>query len=284
MQSNRDIGAFAVLESLSLILIFMSIAIFKVGCGQNGKDTEPPTAQKLTHIYQNQEPFKDWIRERHQNIVLVHPSEHPHKDKYEDISRIFSSLSRQTCAFFKIEPPDSIVIYFYTGIGHGYSVTQREAPFSDGHVIHFWFPSFYGPPVVKHLLPKWSKRETRHKFLKNGIIALLDGSGQNYHEVTLNRVDSGTHIPLRKLSEDTTINVDRERIQSAEAASLVDYLVYAYDIDKLKALYISEGTFPVEVEEIFNTPLIKLEEKWIAFVKTFANLKSTNATDSSAKN
>ena len=196
-----------------------------------------------------------------------------HQEKFEDFAKIFSSLARQTCVFLKIEPIDSIVIYFYTGVGHGMSVTQKDTPFSDGNVIHFWFPSFYGPPIVKHLLPRWNDVEPKHKFLKDGIIALLDGSSRSYHEYTLNFLDSGSYIPLRRLSVDTTVNVDEERYQSAEAASFVDYVVYAYGIEQLKDLYSSHGSFSAEVERVFMMPLPKLEERWILFVKTFAGGK-----------
>ncbi|MGH8014890.1 MAG: hypothetical protein ACREBV_01720, partial [Candidatus Zixiibacteriota bacterium] len=209
---------------------------FLVNCSdkQSANDIKKPVSQNSGHIYQDQEPFKGWVRERFQNIVIIHPPEHPHLDKFGDFARIFSTLTRQTCTFFKINPPDSIVIYFYTGVGHGMTVTQRDTPFSDGHVIHFWFPSFYGPPIVKHLLPNWYKGETKHKFLRDGFIALLDASGANYHQATLRFIDSSKFIPLRELAVDSAINVDRERYQSAEAASFVDFVVYAYDIERLK--------------------------------------------------
>jgi len=216
-----------------------------------------------------------WERYQYQNIVFIHPPNHLHQEKFEEFAKIFSAMARQTCAFLRLEPQDSIVIYFYTGVAHGLTVTQRDTPFSDGNVIHFWFPSFYGPPIVKHLLPKWYAGEPRHKFLKAGIIALLDGSANNYHDATLKFIDSGTFIPLRRLAVDTSVNVDFERHQSAEAASFVDYVVYAYDINFLKELYASQGSFSAEVERIFMLPLPKLEERWLEFIKTFAGKETS---------
>jgi hypothetical protein len=263
-----------------VVVLSATFTFFAAGCGhkETGKDDNDSAVGQTTHIYQDQEPFKDWVRDRYQNIVVIHPLEHPHKDKFGEFAKIFSSLARQTCVFLRIEPQDSIIIYFYTGIGHGYSVTQQEAPFSDGYVIHFWFPSFYGPPIVKHLLPKWHKETPAHKFLRDGIIALLDGSGQNYHEMTLKLIDSAKFISLKDLSEDTLINVDRERFQSAEAASFVDFLVYAYDITRFKELYISNGDFSTDVKRIFGATVPEMEIRWINFLKTFA-VKKTGVQD-----
>jgi hypothetical protein len=245
------------------------------GCGQkdSAENQSVATPHTPSHIYENQEPFRDWMRERFGNIVIIHPLQHPHQDKYEDFAKIFASLARQTCVFLKIEPQDSIVIYFYTGIGHALTVTQKEATFSDSYVIHFWFPSYYGPPIVKHLLPKWHKGESRHKFLKHGIIALLDGSGRNYHEMTKEIIDTGAFISLEKLSQDTTVNVDRERYQSAEAASFVDFIVYSYGIDELKSIYASRESFDKAVEEIFLVTTSELEKRWLIFVEAYAASK-----------
>ncbi len=249
------------------------MAIF-CGCAkknENGKDkSASSSSQSFTHIYQDQAPFQGWERDRYQDIVFIHPPNHLHQEKFQEFAKVFSALARQTCLFLQIEPQDSIVIYFYTGVGHGFTVTQRDTPFSDGQVIHFWFPSFFGPPIVKHLLPKWYQGEPSHKFLKDGIIALLDGTTNNYHEKTLKFIDSSTFIPLASLAVDTTINVDKERDQSAEAASFVDYVVYAYDINHLKDLYASQGSFSDEVERVFKIPLPALEQRWIEFIKTFA--------------
>jgi len=252
------------------LYIFLAVCLF-FGCSGKDKSQKENAGtsgnQSFTHIYQNRGPYKGWERYRFLDIVLIHPPDHPQQDHFEDIAKIFSALVKRTSTFLKITPPDSIIIYFYTGVGHGMTVTGRDTPFSDGTVIHFWFPSFYGPPIVKHLLPLWYQGEPEHEFLKHGIIALLDGSGQNYHLETLKFIDSGTYIPLRRLSVDTTINVDFERYQSAEAASFVDYIVYAYDIGFLKILYASKGSFSGDVESTFHMPVASLERQWQVFLK-----------------
>lgn len=276
LQHFKKVRYYNTFRTIWLLCTITAISIS--GCGKKDEAAQDqagvPPSGSFSHIYQNQEPFKDWVRDRYDNVVFIHPPNHLHQEKFPEVAKIFSALAKQTCLFLRLEPPDSLVIYFYTGVGQGLTITQRSTPFSDGKVIHFWFPSYYGPPIVKHLLPKWSKVEPRHKFLKDGIIALLDGTTNNYHEATLKFIDSGTFIPLRRLAVDTTINVDMERHQSAEAASFVDYIVYAYDVNYLKQLYESQGGFSAEVEHIFMLKIPKLEEQWLTFVHTFGGQKA----------
>ena len=74
---------------------------------------------------------------------------------------------------------------------------------------------------------------------------------------------------MRELLVDTTIDVNRERLQSAEAASLVDYLVYIYGIEKVRELYISDGDVDDDMKKIFGLPVDKLEKRWLEFIDTF---------------
>jgi len=255
-----------------LVFLVLPMVLF-LACGDNEEAAQQESAaagsKQTVHVLQDQEPFKDWVRDRYGDVVFIHPPNHPQQEKFEEIARVFSALKKQTRAFFRLAPTDSTVIYFYTGVGQGMQITQQTTPFSDGFVIHFWFPSYYGPPMVKHLLPLWSKEDPTHKFLKDGLIALLDGTTNNYHQATLKFIDSGTYIPLRRLASDTAINVDMERYQSAEAASFVDYIVSSHGIDKLKELYESKGGFSAEVERIFMMPLGKLQERWIDFLQIY---------------
>jgi hypothetical protein len=87
-------------------------------------------------------------------------------------------------------------------------------------------------------------------------------------------IDSSKFISLKDLSKDTLINVDRERYQSAEAASFVDFVAYAYDIAKLKELYVSNGEFPSDVHEVFGITVTEMESRWMNFLKTFAAKKT----------
>jgi len=253
--------------------IFLLIVLLLAGCsdkkGESNTGSSIPASANSSHLYQNLAAYKDWQIFRESNVVLIHPPNHLLEGRFSEFTKVFSALSRRTCEFLKMTPPDSLIFYFYTGTGQAHDVTGQAIPYSDGTAIHFWLPSFYGPPLVKHLLYKWESEFPKHKFLWHGIVALLDGSQQNYHQFTLEHIDSGIFIPLRKLLVDTTIDVNRERLQSAEAASLVDYLVYIYGIEKVRELYLSDGDVYADFEKVFKLPVDNIEKRWLEFIDTF---------------
>lgn len=252
----------------------MLVVLLLAGCSDKKSESNSsgsiPASTASSHIYQNLAAYKGWQKFRQNNVVIIHPPNHLHEGRFPELTRVFSALSRRACEFLNMTPPDSLVYYFYTGTGHALNVTGQAIPYSDGTAIHFWLPSFYGPPIVKHLLYKWESEFPKHKFLWHGIVALLDGSQQNYHQFTLEHIDSGIFIPLRELVVDTTIDVNRERLQSAEAASLVDYLVYIYGIEKVRELYLSDGDVYADIKRIFGLSIENLEKRWLEFIDTFA--------------
>ena len=262
---------FAIAEQYKLAS--MLIVLILAGCSdkksEGNSDVIIPASTASAHIYQNLTAYKGWQIFRQDNVVIIHPPNHLHQTRFPELTKVFSALSRRTSEFLNMTPPDSLIFYFYTGTGHALNVTGQAVPYSDGTVIHFWLPSFYGPPLVKHLLYKWESKFPKHKFLWHGIVALLDGSQQNYHQFTLEHIDSGIFIPLRELVVDTTINVDSERLQSAEAASLVDYLVYLYGIEKVRELYLSDGDIYADFEKVFKLPVDNIEKRWLEFIDTF---------------
>ncbi len=253
--------------------IFLLMVLLLAGCSdkksKSNTGSSMPASTASSHIYQNLAAYKDWQIFRQNNVVIIHPPNHLLEERFPEMTRVFSALSRRACEFLNTTPPDSLIFYFYTGTGHAHDVTGQAVPFSDGTAIHFWLPSFYGPPLVKHLLYKWESEFPKHKFLWHGIVALLDGSKQNYHRFTLEHIDSGIFIPLRELLVDTTIDVNSERLQSAEAASLVDYLVYIYGIEKVREMYLSDGDVYADFEEVFKLPVDNIEKRWLEFIDTF---------------
>ena len=254
-------------------LAIMLIVLILAGCSDKKSEGSSgdviPTGTASSHIYQNLAAYKGWQIFRQNNVVIIYPPDHLHQARFSELTKVFSALSRRASEFLRIAPPDSLIFYFYTGTGHAHDVTGQSIPYSDGTAIHFWLPSFYGPPLVKHLLHKWENEFPKHEFLWHGIVALLDGSQQNYHQFTLEHIDSGIFVPLRELSVDTTIDVNSERPQSAEAASLVDYLVYVYGIEKVRELYLSDGDIYADFKKVFNLPVDKIEKRWLEFIETF---------------
>jgi hypothetical protein len=241
-----------------VLVLFMAVAALGLGCSKQKQAGQGPKADK----------YKDWMTYSYENVKIIYPPSHPLADNLETMAKGYTKATRQICRFLKIsEPPDTIVIYFYTGFGQGREMTGREYPFADGSAIHFWLPSFYGPTLMQYLIHRWQDAEPKYPFLKHGLIALFDYSGQNYYQSTQGYRDENNFISLPELAVDTTVNSDTERHQSAEAATFVDFIVYHFGIAGLNRLYTAKAPFKEAVVEIFKMPVDSLEGLWLDFVK-----------------
>jgi len=245
------------LLALLLILALLFCLFYLICSKQEQRDQLPVNGKYL-----------DWKTYTYQNIKIIYPPGYPLVDEFDKMAANYIAGLNRNCRFFEIDvPDDTLVIYFYTGYGQGREMTGRMYPFADSVAIHFWLPSFPGPTLMQWLLPRWQNVEPKFAFIKHGLIALLDYSGQNYHKSTLRYLEEGKFIPLRKLAVDTTINSDTERHQSAEAASFVDFISYYFGIQGLEKLYRIQSPFETAVEGIFEIPVDSLEGLWLDFVK-----------------
>ena len=242
----------------TVLVLVMAVAALGLGCSKQKQAGQGLDANK----------YKDWITYTYENVKIIYPSSHPLATNLEPMAKGYTEATRQICRYLTIDIPlDTLVIYYYTGFGQGREMTGREYPFADSSAIHFWIPSFYGPTLMQYLIPRWQDKEPKYSFLKHGLIALFDYSGQNYYQSTQGYLDKGNFLPLLMLASDTTVNSDTERHQSAEAATFVDFVVYHFGVEGLNRLYTTKAPFEEAVTEIFKMPVDSLEGLWLDFVK-----------------
>jgi hypothetical protein len=144
-------------------------------------------------------------------------------------------------------------------------MTGREYPFVEDNIIHFWIPSYLGVTFMHWLLPKWVDKEPTHVFLKHGLIALFDYSGNDYHKATVRYFDEDRFISLADLAVDTSINTNTERLQSGEAASFVAFVLAAYGPKRLEMMYRSDEPFDELVQDSLGISIDSLQGSWIDF-------------------
>ena len=247
---------------MTLLLLILTVSL--ASCGGDSEEsaaTDEPTAAVDTL-------YKDWKTYTYGGIRIIYPQGHPHEDNLYDMANRYATALRQDCLFLGIEPPtDTLNIYFYTGFGQGRKMTGEEFPFADSLGLHVWLPGYYGLPLMKYLIPRWQPNEPRHQFLKHGMMALLDNAGANYHEKTLELINNSEFIHLGDLAVDTTIDANSERVQSAMAASFVDFVVYFYGQNGLKSLYLSDKDFDTTVQGIFRFSVDSLESTWLNVIR-----------------
>jgi hypothetical protein len=250
-----------VTKSSALLPLLVTLVLSCFGCSEQ---SEPGEKEQQSVACK----YEDWKTYTYQNIKIFYPAGHPLEDNLGDMAAGYVTALERNCRFLKIDgTKDTLAVYFYTGFGQGREMTGREYPFADSEAVHFWIPSFYGPTLMQYLLPKWHDMEPRYRFLKHGVIALFDYSGQDYHQFTLRYLEEGKFIPLNELAVDTTVNSNTERHQTAEAASFISFLTYYYGIQGLDLLYLARAPFETAVEGIFEMPVDSLEGLWLDFAK-----------------
>ncbi len=248
-----------------LLFLFASICLL-ISCSSDKKEQTLKDDPNLPD-----DRYESWVTYSYNNIKVYYPKEHPLEEKLFDMVRIYSSIQEQSCRFFRIDVPrDTLRIFFYTGFGQGTEMTGKEYPFGTKNAIHFWIPSYYGPSYIQYILPKWQAKEPKHQFLKHGLIAMLDFSGKNWHNVTSRFVGTDRFVSLEELAYDTTINSDSERDQSAEASSFVDYIVYTYGFNKFEELYLTDKSFDVAITELYDVSVDSLQTLWLQMAEKMA--------------
>lgn len=263
-----------------LVCLLAFAVIFSAGCSKDEKPeqgTEPggiriaggDTAAAV--VERPKEPYKGWATYTFQNIKVHYPPEHPRADLVPDMVRSYEALLRRDAQFFRIPVPrDTVEVYFYTGVGHGNKVTGTIYPHVDS-VVHQWLPGNYGPLAAGYMLQRWQAGEPKHEFLKQGAMKLLDFTGRNYHQLTVDLVAARKFVPLRELAADTAFTIDTDPDRAGEAASFVDYVVFTHGIEALRTLYTSVDPFETVAEQVFAMPLDTLEARWLDLARRAVN-------------
>lgn len=214
--------------------------------------------------------YADWAWYTWENVKIFHPPDHLHMDQFKGMCQNYISSIDQVSQMLAMNTPkDTLILFYYTGFGQGREMTGRDYPFLSDNVIHFWLPSFPGPTMMDWLIPKWVSGKASYPFLRHGLRALFDFSGQNYHQGTFNNLRDSDYVPLSRLPSDPYINSDTERVQSAEAASFVAYVLAQYGALRLRTMYRYGQPFDVMVRDVFQVPVDTLEQDWLDFAWQF---------------
>jgi len=250
-----------------IVVVVVAACALMLACSQAEQDGD---SAEISTVYDG------WQNFTYGAIRLHFPAGHPQQSKMNEAAQNFGAARRRDALFLGLpEPIDTVDIMYYTGYGQGREVTGLEYPGVINDTIHFWLPSYYGPVMARYMIDQWLPRATRFPFLKEGIITLLDFSGQNHHQTTLNLIGERKFVSLLELSMDTTVNSNLDRIQSAEAASFVDFVVFNYGTAALGALYTAEVPFSIVVNGLFSVSVDSLQMLWLKTAARGAGLDTT---------
>ena len=223
--------------------------------------------------------YADWQTVYYAPILFHYPEAHQEMGYFEDMATSFKLALGRCSNFFDVPVPDTVEMYFYTGPGQCEEITGSVYPFVKDGVVHFTQPSYFGSPMAQFMIKKWVPKEPKFRFLREGAIALLDYSNQNYYQSTRDYIDHDSLIGLAELAVDTTVNSDKERYQSALAATFVDYFTLRYGIVTLRALYSTDLPFDQAIAHATGKSVNQVQHDWLRFVD--GALKAMNEKDNS---
>lgn len=274
--------SFRMIKPGLLTVVLFSLLLGRCGNEEPAKteiDSDTTSLTTSSDTLSSIDPYADWLTYTYHNYKLRYADGHPHQDEMHTVITSMERVTPQTCNLLDIPvPTDTITIYFYTGFGQGREITGHEWPYIVGDTFHLWRPSYPQVPMVEYLLRKWQNYVPKFKFVQIGMMVLLDYSGVDYHEATLNLLDGGVLISLADLAVDTAINPYGERWQSVEAASFMAYLLDYYGTDGLLGLYRATGTFEKTTMGLFSKTPATLQEEWLHYADSLyeAKLKAAN--------
>ncbi|KAA3635199.1 MAG: hypothetical protein DWP97_05200 [Calditrichaeota bacterium] len=215
-----------------------------------------------------QSPYDDWNRYQYKNMVFRYPQRHIISDSINVFAKKYEAMMNRDAQILFIDPPnDTITIYFYTGMGQAREIVDKDFPYVSGDSIHFWGHIHFGVPMMEYMINKWSPVESRHYFIKNGLLALMDATGRNYHEITDDYQQRGIYIPLKELAGDTNTTVWWGWDQAIQGASFVDFVMFKYGPESLKIMYESPVSFDSTVNGLFEISVDSLEKEWLSVVR-----------------
>lgn len=262
-------------------LIVLTVSLLWLSCGNNddeqkgeaesddlpGVSTALEVGQVATEPTIDSANYVDWEAYTYKRIKILYPPDHPNKSNLANIAAGYDTGLRTDARFLGIRTPtDTLTVYFYADYTKAVEMTGKHIPFVYDRAIHYWYPNHFGPSLMEYILPFWYAGETKHKFLKHGMMALLDYTGRNYHEMTKSFEGDTMFIPLAELVTDKRTDVYSERRQSAEAASFVDFIAYYYGIEAVQQIWVSTDDFETTIKRILNVSVDELQEQWLDFV------------------
>ena len=165
-----------------------------------------------------------------------------------------------------LEPLIQIEFYCYRDMKTMTHHTSRDAPFFVDNKFYYGYGFSYGRAIALYVMANLPEGETEIHFLREGLTALFDFSGRNYHHTSNNFLVEGRLTPVINLAGNASYDKLNRSKRLVEAASLCGYLTYQYGPEKVMQLYHSKDGFREALREIIGIDITQLEQGWRAFM------------------
>jgi hypothetical protein len=244
-------------------LVLMLCFVLPSGCSKS-----PETPKGKLEKLQGLEEYKGWKIYSYDRVKILYPENHPQEPYFKSICEGYERSANAIAGRLGMPPfKDTLYIVFYSGFGQGRELSNHHWPYVEDEVIYFWRPSYVGVTLADFMARRWSKTWPSRDIFHHGLRTFFDFSGQNYHARTEQLIDSNMFVPLESLAVSQEFVSDSERVYSAEAASLVAYILAADGPAKFKRLYEATGPFDSIVPAILGVSVDSLQSGWLDFMR-----------------
>lgn len=235
----------------------------------DGQDSVAAPAPVVATLPPWEDPkYKDWDSAKFENVKIYFPPTHLHAAQMSTAASDYKKAVQKISGMMGLpEPTDTLLLYYFTGPGQGQTMTGHFYPYGDSLAVYYWPNYSRGVSLMQRLLHSFYGKRSSQQILYHGLIALFDFSGENHHETTLGYLRDTFFIPLSRLATDTLMNSSAERYQSAEAASLVGFLMNTRGAVVVESFYMSDIPFDSTVTQVLGITIDSLQKEWIGFIE-----------------
>ncbi len=239
------------------------------------------TACNGTEDAPGKSPYADWKHIQRENVKLYYVPGHPHEKDLPQLTEGYVASLRRICRSLDMPvPAETLLVYHYTGPGHGYEVTGARWPFVDDTAIHYWQPAYLGATLTEYALSRFSPQKTRHAIMWQGMQTVFDFSGINHNQRVLALLEADRLPSLDSLASMEHIDPQQHSRENAAAGSFVGFLYSTYGMPVVKQLYQSVLPFDEAVVQVTGQTLGQLQDEWH---KALRRWKDVQRTEDSAR-
>lgn len=256
-------------SSLVGIALVLALALLiPCGCGKDDGEEEPQetemesAAEQTTANAVNREYFAGWLKHASRGFELRYPQIEEIHNRIEGIGHKCDTIAMFNAMFFQTRPPEPIYMMIFPNRLEAEELYGRSVPFASGDTIVYELFAPLGIAVTEMMIERVKPGGSKYDFVNEGLPTLLDFSGQNYHQVALNKIESGEIIPMADLVDNDKYRKLPKQLRREQAASFLGYLSYSYGPKPIVALIRQDISVDGILRLNAKLNLASLEQSW----------------------
>ncbi len=176
------------------------------------------------------------------------------------------AVYEQTAAALGLDTLIPIDFYCYKSEAEFKKYTSRPAPFYLGDKFYYGYGPPYGRMFTIFIMEHLPGDITHFNFFKEGLPALYDWSGRNYHQAAYKFLEDGTLDDVKTITDNESYDSLYELKRQVEAASLIGFMMYTYGTKPVMEIYHSQDSFAKALKDVLGVDEATLQKGWREFL------------------